>query len=114
MRLLRVLLVVWVLISSPPVNAESIHKTPEEPQFTEMVEWELHYSLGIVATFLDGTMYSFPILAQYPVAECNAVKIIQGEVYLMSGNVRYVIRVLPMLYRKPPNDWEMYDRQATK
>ena len=26
-----VLLVVWILVSSPPVNAESVHNTPEEP-----------------------------------------------------------------------------------
>ena len=26
-----VLLVVWILLSSPPVNAESVHNTPEEP-----------------------------------------------------------------------------------
>ena len=114
MKLSGVLLVVWILLSSPPVQAESVPQKPEVPPFTEMVEWELHFSLGIVVTFQDGMMYSYPILAQYPIPECKEVQRVRDEVYLMSGNTRYIIKSKPMLYLKPPNDWEMYERQDKK
>lgn len=114
MKISGVLLVVWVLLSSPPVQAEPVHKMLGEPLFSEMVEWELHFSLGIVVTFQDGMMYSYPILSQRPVKECTEVQIVRDEVYLMSGNTRYIIKSKPMLYLKPPNDWEMYERQDKK
>jgi|TARA_R100001530_G_scaffold58717_1_gene42649 hypothetical protein len=104
-----VLLVVWILLSSPPVNAESVHKTPEEPQFSDMVEWKLHFSLGVVVEHKDGTLYSYPIRSKYPVQECRKVRVANGEVYLMDGELRYIIPLKPMLYRKPPNDWEMWE-----
>ena len=114
MKISGVLLVVWVLLSSPPVQSEPIQPILGEPLFSEMVEWELHFSLGIVVTFQDGAMYSFPILAQYPIPECKEVQRVRDEVYLMSGNTRYIIKSKPMLYLKPPNDWEMYERQDKK
>jgi hypothetical protein len=109
MKFSGVLLVVWILLSSPPVQAESVPQKPEVPLFDKMVEWELHFSLGIVVLFQDGNRYAYPILAQYPVSECKEVQLVGDEVYLMVGNLRYVIKLAPMLFLKPQDDWVMYD-----
>ena len=118
MKLTGVLLGVWLLLSSPPVNAESIQPTPVEPQFLvvdmNVADWKLHFSLGIVIETVEGLWYSFHILNQYPVKECQEVRVVGNELYLMNYGIRYVGSAIPMLLRKPPNDWVMYERKTDR
>ena len=111
MNWIGVLLGVWLLLSSPLVNAETTQKPLREPVI-QIINWDLHWSLGIVVEVEDGTSYSFPILAQYPVEECKEVRQVGKEFYLMSDGIRYVISYIPMLYLKPPNDWVMYGKDV--
>jgi len=106
-----VLLGVWLLLSSPLANAETTKKPLEEP-YIHITNWELHWSLGIVVQTDTDSYYSFPILAQYPVKECQNIRKVGNEVYLMSEGIRYVISSTPMLYLKPPNDWVMYGQEV--
>lgn len=111
MNWIGVLLGVWLLLSSPLVNAETTQKPLREPPI-QIINWNLHWSLGIVVQVEDGTYYSFPILAQYPVKECKEVRKVGKEFYLMSDGIRYVVSSIPMLYLKPPNDWVMYGKDV--
>jgi len=109
-RLWGVLLLMLVCTTS--VFAQSPITPEQKPHFKDMREWKLHFSLGIVAEFRENNqivLYSFPILAEMPVNDCKKYSYHGNEVYLMSKDRRYIVHKDPMLFRKPPNDWEMWN-----
>ena len=110
--IVRVLLVLCLLFSPPPAFGQTLRTVPEEPNFNELKEWVLHFSLGIVASFYDkdGIIYfSYPILAERPVKECLPYTQVGDEIHLVGNGRLYIIKALPTLFRNEHEDWEMWD-----
>ena len=110
--IVRVLLVLCLLTSPPPTSGQTLRTVPEEPNFSQVKEWVLHFALGIVASFQskDGMIYfSFPILAERPVKECLPYSKVGDEIHLVEHGRLYIIKDKPTLYRHKQHDWKMWD-----
>jgi len=104
--------IILLLLLTLPVFAQSPEAPEQNPSFDRMVEWKLHPSLGIIVRFIDKDghmLFAYPVLSSYPVRECREYAYYGNEVYLMSKDIRYIVSEMPLLYRKPPNDWEMWN-----
>ena len=110
--LVRVLLVSCLLTSPPPSSGQTLQAVLEEPNFDYVVEWELDFALGIVATIEteDGVLYlAYPILDQRPVTNCKPYRKVGQEMYLIEDGNQFVVSESPSLYRIANQDWKMWD-----
>lgn len=110
--IVRVLLVLCLLYSPPPTFGQTLRTVPEEPNFSEVTEWVLHFALGIVASFQtqDGIIYfAYPILDERIRKECMPYRQIGDEIHLVENGRLYVIKSAPNLFRNEHEDWKMWD-----
>ena len=105
-----------LLVSYAPVFAQSLPPLEQRPFFGNMVSWSLHFSLGIVVEMEeDGEkiLYSYPILSRVQV-NCRKYTAHEDEIHLVEEDTKYIIPEYPMLFRKPPNDWQACERKKDK
>jgi hypothetical protein len=110
--IVRVLLVLCLLLSPPPTFGQTLRTVPEEPNFSDVTEWVLHFALGIVASFhsKDGMVYfSYPILDERHKKECLPYAKVGDEIHLVENGRLYIIKALPTLFRIEQEDWKMWD-----
>ena len=116
MRIWSAMLLLLLLVSYAPVFAQSLPQLEQRPFLGNMVSWSLHFSLGVVVEMNeDGErmLYSFPILSRAEV-DCRKYAEDGDEIHLIEETTKYIIPKHPMLYRKPPHDWKVWEKKEIK